>query len=230
MVDKEGREQCENGCNEILLLYTQLVLYFVFVFSGLGHLICALCGFCVDIEHLIPSWSLSVYCLFFAHIAHSCTVFGTKYSLYLFSLAFTVICTLEEASLRYDGMFFGRYSFSESMGLRITSNLPLLVPICWVSLIYPTFLLTNWIHNDSPTSMPSRKHVSKCAISGALMLTAFDVVSEPVHVKYGHLLWQHAAFVDPETPLLTYPLLFDWRFEIGQACDQYFGIPLQVNS
>jgi uncharacterized membrane protein len=218
------------GNSRILLLYVQLVLYGIFIISGLGHLICALNGSCLQIEHLIPPWAFSVYALFFAHIAHAAVSFGLKYTLFFFSLSFLVICLLEESSLRYDGLIFGRYSFTQNMGTRITPHLPLLVPICWVSLIYPTFLLTNLIHNGYPTSMPPREDVLKCAMKGALLLTAFDLVSEPIHVKYGHLLWQHAAFVDPLTPLLTYSSTNDWHFDAGQPFDQYFGIPLQVNT
>lgn len=214
------------------LLLLQLLCYLIFTYSGLAHLICASIS-CTNtaVESYVPSWTFSVYALIVAHAAHAVHVFGWQFASFFFTYSFLVICLMEEASLRYDGIIFGRYNFTLAMGARITPNLPFLVPVCWISLIYPTFLMSNLIMRGHPLSMPRARlaDVLSSALAAALMLTAFDVVSEPAHTLYGHNLWYHAAFVDSTSPLQSYSGANDWAFEPGQYLDGYFGIPLQVS-
>lgn len=206
-----------------------VALYSIFIFSGLAHLICAYThNSCSNIGYLIPSWEMSVFALVTAHFLHSVHCWGGSYSIFFFSFSFMIIIIMEETSLSYDGIIFGKYTFSNEMGSRITPNLPLLVPMCWISLIYPTFLLTNVLIRGQPLVMPEPKNVFGSAILGSILLTAFDLVSEPIHTLYGHALWHHAAFVDSRTPLDTYQLLIDWKFEPNQAFQYYYDIPVQV--
>jgi uncharacterized membrane protein len=212
------------------------VCYFLFLESGLVHLLPPLLA-----HHLSPifiSWLASIPCLSWphavavlcvGHFSHSLSRFQFNGTLLFFALSSLLVTFTEELSLR-SGLVFGTYSFTSTFGYKFTSHFPLLALGCWGCLLYPNLLLTNLILNGQPLAPFSKAQIPQFAFLGAVTLTLFDVIAEPVHVTFGHRLWSHAAFVDPVTPLETYLPQPDWVFaphQPGQA--SYFGIPLQVS-
>jgi uncharacterized membrane protein len=211
------------------------VCYFLFLESGLVHLLPPLLA-----HHLPPSlidwissipclpWRYAVAILCLGHFFHSLPRFQLKRTLLFFFLSSLVVTFTEELSLRY-GLIFGSYSFTATFGYKFTSHFPLLALGCWGCLLYPNMLLINLIFHGQPLALPARAQIPQFAFLGAVTLTLFDVISEPIHVLYGHRLWDHAAFVDPISPLDSFVSQPDWIFTPHQPHHSYYGIPLQVN-
>ena len=196
---------------EIVTIAASL-LYLHFILSGLSYIFLAYdLQFFREIFALIPlgDWTASVYLLCLAHILHAISVFGWLFACQYTFFGLGIVALMEEVGLRTD-IIFGRYHFTSHLGSYITPNLPLLVPFLWFSLSYPLFVYTFIMLEKRRWS--KIRHQTYRVILSAVLLTAYDLVSDPVGVLYGNKIWYHAAHVDSVSSLDTYVPKPDWVF------------------
>lgn len=190
------------------------LLYLEFIVSGLSYVLLALdIQFFRDIFAVLPicDWAPSVYLLCLAHICHAATVFGWTFACRYTFIGLGVVFMMEETGLR-TSLIFGHYHFvPQRLGVFLTDNQPMLVPFLWFSLSYPIFVYTYLLVRQKFAYYQRLRNVYSVILASAL-LTAYDLISEPIGVLYGNQLWHHAAHIDSVNPLETFEPQPDWAF------------------
>jgi uncharacterized membrane protein len=78
------------------------------------------------------------------------------------------------------GLVYGPYHYTSALGPQIGS-VPVLIPIAWFALAYPTYLLINVVAGGWPVGTPGgRRRLIALALGGALLMTAWDLVLDPI--------------------------------------------------
>ncbi|HNK63130.1 MAG TPA: carotenoid biosynthesis protein [Anaerolineales bacterium] len=116
-------------------------------------------------------------------------------TLWLLASAFVVSLTFESVGV-LTGLVYGPYHYTPKLGFLFLGLVPLIIPVAWFMMMYPSFVIADWI---IPAKAAGRSAL--VAAIGAVIMTAWDVVMDPVMVSGGHWVW------DVNGP--------------------YFGIPLQ---
>lgn len=215
-----------------------LIFLGIYLLSGLQQLILAKYG-SGDYPH-VP-WKYSILSLFGGVYFDNLHNYGSSFNVFM---VVSCICILfiEDCALE-TGFIFGQYSFTDHFGYRITPRLPLLVIVLWQSLLFPAFSLSYFIINNfmQPKGGYGKQLVLQILqiILASLLITGFDIISEPIAVLYGHRLWHHAAYIsnscDSYTPQpdWVFSTFIDKMEDVIPSTHQqwnyyyYYGIPLQ---
>lgn len=110
---------------------------------------------------------------------------GWKRALLLLGLTFVVSLTFESVGVA-TGLIYGPYHYSDRLGPLFLGLVPFLIPIAWFMMIYPSLVMaerlvsakTFWIRALAASAV------------GGLIMTAWDVVMDPVMTAGGHWIWE----------------------------------------
>jgi len=90
------------------------------------------------------------------------------------------------------------YHYTDKLGYKFLGLVPLIIPVAWFMLSYPSFIIASRL-------MPGGKKIWAWRLSvaavGVVIMTAWDLVLDPMMVAGGHWVWEEQG--------------------------AYFGIPLQ---
>ena len=139
--------------------------------------------------------SLTTLLGFSIALLHASERMNWKRASWMMGSSFVISLTFECIGVA-TGIVYGPYHYTEKLGFLFLGLVPLLIPVAWFMMMYPSFVMADWI-------VPARlvwRNVLVAAV-GAIIMTAWDVVMDPLMVKGGHWVW------DVNGP--------------------YFGIPLQ---
>jgi uncharacterized membrane protein len=139
---------------------------------------------------------VTLLCFLFAAL-HSVDRFGWKLSLLLLGLTFIVSLTLESIGVA-TGKIYGPYHYTSLLGPKFLGLVPVLIPAAWFMMMYPSFLITTRL---VPQQWQPGARLAGLAALGALVMTAWDLVMDPLMVAGRY-----------------------WAWEVNGA---YFGVPLQ---
>jgi putative membrane protein len=105
-------------------------------------------------------------------------------ALWLLVSAFVVSLAFESVGV-LTGWVYGPYHYTDKLGYLFLGLVPLIIPVAWFMMMYPSFVISNWI-------VPARSPMRLVVVSavGALIMTAWDVVMDPVMVQGGHWVWE----------------------------------------
>lgn len=150
----------------------------------------------------IPSpvfFAFSTLMPFTIAILHAGQRLGWKRMLTLLALTFGVSLLFESLGVA-TGWVYGPYHYTDSpqLGPKFLGLVPLLIPLGWFLMSYPSFVIADRL---VPADWPRLKRALGMAALTGLVMTAWDVVMDPVRVSVGQWIW-----------------------EVGGA---YFGVPLQ---
>ncbi len=144
--------------------------------------------------------SLTVILLVFS-LSHASYTLGGRLTLAFFAITAVTSWVFEEAGV-LTGLVFGPYHYTSALGASLGS-VPVLIPLAWFMMIYPSYVLANFIIDGRTTGSPGgRGHLIGLALMGALVMTAWDLVVDP---------------------LLSGPGFGAWVWEQGGPC---FGVPV----
>ena len=138
----------------------------------------------------------SLFAFFFA-LAHSLRRLGWKHALLLFVLTFLVSLAFESLGVA-TGWIYGAYHYTDKLGFKLFDLVPLLIPIAWIMVSYPSFVIASRVTPGMKSLLLWR--VSVAGI-GAIVMTAWDLAMDPMMVAGGHWVWENPGV--------------------------YFGVPLQ---
>ena len=83
-------------------------------------------------------------------------------------------------------------------------SVPILIPLAWFLMVYPTYILANLLAGGWPIGTPGRRgDLVRLALLSALLMTAWDLVLDPI---------------------LSGPTIGAWVWEQGGP---FYGVPLQ---
>ncbi len=121
---------------------------------------------------------------------------GWRRALALMALAFAVSLAYESIGVA-TGWVYGPYHYTEKLGVKFLGLVPLLIPAAWFMMMYPAYVIAERLFG----SVTGWRGVLSIAAVGGVIMTAWDVVMDPMMVASGHWVW-----------------------EVNGA---YFGVPLQ---
>jgi uncharacterized membrane protein len=130
-------------------------------------------------------------------VDHSLERLGKKRALLLLGVTFAVSLTFESIGVA-TGWVYGAYHYTDKLGYKFLGLVPLLIPIAWFMMSYPSFIIANRL-------IPAMKSLwgwrFSVAAVGAVVMTAWDLAMDPMMVAGDHWIWEKPG--------------------------AYFGIPLQ---
>lgn len=135
-------------------------------------------------------------------LCHAAYALGVRLTVAFFAITAVTSWVFEEVGVA-TGLVYGPYHYTAALGPALGS-VPLLIPLAWFLMIYPSYMLANLILDGAPVGTPgSRAHLVGLALLGACVMTTWDLLADP---------------------LLSGPTIGAWVWERGGA---YFGVPVQ---
>lgn len=140
-------------------------------------------------------------------IFHSAYVLGWQRTLVFFGLTVAITWSYEHIGVE-TGLIYGTYHYTDALGVKL-GNVPIIIPIAWFMMIYPSYIIANLIgsgrkmsrgYNNSKTPIVQILWLS---FLSAVIMTAWDLVVDPY---------------------LSGPAEKAWIW--GDGGGQYFGVPL----
>jgi putative membrane protein len=133
---------------------------------------------------------------------HAWYSLGGRLTLAFFALSATVSWAFEQVGVS-TGLIFGAYHYTDYLGAKL-GDVPLLIPLAWFMMIYPSYVIAGLIVAGRPTGTPpGMAALVRLAAASAVVMTAWDLVVDPI---------------------LSGPDARAWIWENGGP---YFGIPIQ---
>ena len=85
------------------------------------------------------------------------------------------------------GWIYGPYHYASFLQPQFLGMVPLFVPLGWFLMSYPSFVLADWL---TPAHWPRSRRILAVAALGALAMTAWDMVMDPVRTSVGQWVWE----------------------------------------
>jgi uncharacterized membrane protein len=118
-------------------------------------------------------------------VLHSTDRFGWKRSLLLLGLTFTISLLFECIGVA-TGKIYGPYHYTDLLGSKFLGLVPLIIPAAWFMMMYPSFVISTRV---IPEQWEGRTRLLGTAAVGGLVMTAWDLVMDPLMVAGGHWVW-----------------------------------------
>ena len=134
-------------------------------------------------------------------LLHAGYVLGWRRTLLFFVLSAAVSWGFEQVGVA-TGLIYGRYYYSDQLGFKL-GLVPLIIPLIWFMMLYPSYCIANLIGNGrtehernvrsrSGHSTPQKEtlsHILLLSFLGAMTMTAWDLVIDPVFTELGFWVW-----------------------------------------
>ena len=130
-------------------------------------------------------------------LQHGSQNMGWKRTLLLLLLTFAISLFFECVGVA-TGKVYGPYYYTDKLGPKFLGLVPLLIPVAWFMMTYPSYVIANRLVPSFKSTWVWRLGVASL---GALIMTAWDLVMDPMMVAGDHWVWEEPG--------------------------AYFGIPLQ---
>ena len=125
---------------------------------------------------------------FFAFsLGHAIWSLGSRQTLLFLGLTFGVSLLFESVGV-LTGWVYGPYHYTDRLGFKIFGLVPLLIPIAWFMMIYPSHVLVEQLAGAGRGSGLGRT-IWLAGLS-ALAMTAWDLVMDPIMVATGNWVWE----------------------------------------
>lgn len=131
-----------------------------------------------------------------AALLHASRRWDWRAALTLFVISFVISLAYESLGVA-TGLVYGPYHYTEKLGPKFLGLVPYIVPAMWFMMMYPSLVIAERI---APRGDGWKRGLA-IAMIGGIVMTAWDVVMDPMMTRVGHWVW-----------------------EVNGA---YFGVPLQ---
>jgi putative membrane protein len=110
---------------------------------------------------------------------------GWGRALRLLALVFSVSLLFESVGVA-TGLVYGPYHYTDKLGPLFLGLVPYLIPVAWFMMSYPSFVIADWL---IPADWKRWQRVLSVSAVGGLVMTAWDLVMDPIMVASGHWVW-----------------------------------------
>ncbi len=118
-------------------------------------------------------------------LLHAADRMGWRRALGLLGLVFAVSLTFETVGVA-TGWIYGPYHYTPKLGPLFLGLVPYLIAVAWFMMMYPSFVIADWL---IPQKWTRRQRLFGVAAVGGLVMTAWDVVMDPIMAHGGHWVW-----------------------------------------
>ncbi len=119
-------------------------------------------------------------------ILHAGQRLGWRRALLLLGLVFGVSLLFETVGVA-TGLVYGPYHYTDKLGPRFLGLVPYLIPAAWFMMSYPSFVIADCL---VPADWKRGRRLLTVAALGGLVMTAWDLVMDPIMVAGGHWVWE----------------------------------------
>ncbi len=135
-------------------------------------------------------------------LTHSMVTLSWRHSGLFFALTAVISWMFEQVGVA-TGVIYGPYHYTDYLGPKL-GHVPLLIPLAWFMMIYPSYVIANLILDAQPIgSRGGVVRIAGLSFLTAMVMTAWDLVVDP---------------------LLSGPTIQAWVWEEGGP---YFGVPVR---
>jgi uncharacterized membrane protein len=110
---------------------------------------------------------------------------GWRRALGLLALVFIVSLLFESVGVA-TGWVYGPYHYTDQLGPKFLGLVPYLIPVAWFMMSYPSFVIADRL---VPSGWKRWQRLLGVAAVGGLVMTAWDLIMDPVMVASGHWVW-----------------------------------------
>jgi len=110
---------------------------------------------------------------------------GCWRALRLLVLVFAVSLLFESVGVA-TGLVYGPYHYTAKLGPLFLGLVPYLIPVAWFMMSYPSFVIADRL---IPADWKRWQRILSVAAVGGLVMTAWDLVMDPIMVTGGHWVW-----------------------------------------
>ena len=121
---------------------------------------------------------------------------GWRRALLLLASVFLISLFFESLGVA-TGLVYGPYHYTDKLGPKFLGLVPYLIPVAWFMMSYPSFVIADrlvpaaWNPGKANTAGAGRwLRLLAVAGVGGLVMTAWDIVMDPVMVYNGHWVWE----------------------------------------
>lgn len=118
--------------------------------------------------------------------SHACDWLGWRRALLFMILSLGITAVIESIAVA-TGVIFGSYSYGDALGLDIFGVVPLLVPLTWFMMLYPSLIIALRVVPGQPAGR-FRYFLTTAAI-GSIAMVSWDLVLDPLMVSHGYWTW-----------------------------------------
>ena len=179
-------------------LYISIVFLGLFVYSAIIFPLTEEFALLVEIPGGVGT--KTIFMLFFS-LSHACYFIGWRKTMIFFALTSAISWGYEQIGVE-TGLIYGEYHYTDYLGQKV-GHVPLIIPLAWFMMIYPSYLIANMIFSGKPLLAQNKfSQIVLISLLSALVMTAWDFVVDPY---------------------LSGPTVNAWVWEKGGS---YFGIPI----
>ncbi len=84
------------------------------------------------------------------------------------------------------GLVYGPYHYTDKLGPLFLGLVPYLIPVAWFMMSYPSFVIADRL---IPAGWRRWQRILAVAAVGGVVMTAWDLVMDPIMVASGHWVW-----------------------------------------
>jgi uncharacterized membrane protein len=110
---------------------------------------------------------------------------GWSRALRLLALVFGVSLLFESVGVA-TGLVYGPYHYTNKLGPLFLGLVPYLIPVAWFMMSSPSFVIADRL---IPAGWKHWQRILSVAAVGGLVMTAWDLVMDPIMVSSGHWVW-----------------------------------------
>jgi uncharacterized membrane protein len=158
----------------------------------------------IDLPRLSSMLLLFIFTLslWLFSLCHAIYTLGWRQAAIFFALSAGISWLYEQIGVE-TGLIYGPYHYTEALGIKL-GHVPLLIPIAWFMMIYPSHIIANLVGIGQPRGAGrTLAQIVWLAALGAMTMTAWDLVMDPG---------------------MSSPPFQAWIWHAGGP---YFGVPLQ---
>jgi putative membrane protein len=141
-------------------------------------------GIKVPFELLVPVFAVFslIHCAYLLGWRHAAAFFGIAA---VISLGAELIGTMS-------GAIFGAYHYTDALGPKLFGEVPLVIPLAWFLMLYPSWLIANLMVRGEPVpASHGAVDLTWRSLVGALVMTAWDLTLDPYMVGFdGAWVWE----------------------------------------
>jgi uncharacterized membrane protein len=103
----------------------------------------------------------------------------------MLALVFIVSLLFESVGVA-TGLVYGPYHYTDQLGPKFLGLVPFIIPVAWFMMSYPSFVIADRL---VPSTLKRWQHILAVAAVGGLVMTAWDLIMDPVMVAGGNWVW-----------------------------------------
>jgi len=149
-------------------------------FAGVvyGGIVAPLLGLLIPVEDVLGFTPLGTVVFVLFSLGHSWYALGWRPTLVFFSLTAVITWAFEQAGVA-TGAVYGAYHYTEQLGAKL-GLVPVLIPLSWFMMVYPSYVLANLIVSGRPTSSGREGfgRIVWVSFVGGAVITAWDLLIE----------------------------------------------------